>query len=171
MTRRTFHFLSSLSLLLLVALSLLCLNGVYLGSVRTVGLMIGFTNRDRNIGVAVFTDGTRDPSGRAFDPWKDMEVTVGNAGALSGTGNSIGLLLRPIPLATRGLSGYIVLVTWWWWLPGLALLPALRVAVWGRRQIVRRRAGIGRCEGCRYDMRATPDRCPECGREAKKVAT
>ena len=41
-----------------------------------------------------------------------------------------------------------------------ALLPVRWL--WGRH-VHRRRSHAGRCCSCGYDLRATPDRCPECG--------
>jgi hypothetical protein len=45
----------------------------------------------------------------------------------------------------------------------LAVLPVLWVVKITRR---RRRAHLGRCRNCGYDLRATPERCPECGASA-----
>jgi hypothetical protein len=43
-------------------------------------------------------------------------------------------------------------------------LTALLPSWWGyRRLIQRRRARTGACAACGYDLRASPERCPECG--------
>jgi hypothetical protein len=50
------------------------------------------------------------------------------------------------------------------WVPVIlaAVLPAWRLR---RRRQQRLRRETRRCAGCGYDLRATPDRCPECGTE------
>jgi hypothetical protein len=51
-------------------------------------------------------------------------------------------------------------------LPNVLALPLLRVlpfAYLRRAKRDDRAARAGRCAACGYDLRATPDRCPECG--------
>jgi hypothetical protein len=45
------------------------------------------------------------------------------------------------------------------WLP--ASVSAVLPALWLSKRLRRRRRGL--CRVCGYDLRATPDRCPECG--------
>jgi hypothetical protein len=54
-----------------------------------------------------------------------------------------------------------------WLLALIATFPIIwSVSVTARR---RRRASYGRCTQCGYDLRASPERCPECGKPAAFV--
>lgn len=58
-------------------------------------------------------------------------------------------------------SQYVVTGAFWPLLFVAGMLPVWRFVSYGRRVIRRQRKGV--CFECGYDLRATPDRCPECG--------
>jgi hypothetical protein len=98
-----------------------------------------------------FRSGTLDDNSQSLD------------GELSGPSDP------PDVRADLHLSGNDVLAELRYWplLLALCILPAtwLSIQVGRRRQLTRRRASR-LCVHCGYDLRATADRCPECGRLA-----
>lgn len=70
-----------------------------------------------------------------------------------------------VPLQPRPLRTSELILPWW-----LLTIPYLfEIVTNGVRRYFDGRT-IGRCRRCGYDLRATPDRCPECGTEVGKPA-
>jgi hypothetical protein len=60
-------------------------------------------------------------------------------------------------------DGTMIMAPKWLLIALTALLPALWIEAWRRRRKMARRVSEGLCVTCGYDLRATPNRCPECG--------
>jgi hypothetical protein len=73
-------------------------------------------------------------------------------------GTPPGMLGRYAELRYSIVAPYSALCLSW------AALPAVRLT---RTVVRRRRSRVGVCPACGYDLRATPGRCPECGRVAE----
>jgi hypothetical protein len=71
--------------------------------------------------------------------------------------------LRQFTYAFGGRTMRFVVVPHWTLAAVFAVCPAVRVRRWARRHA---RVRTGHCRACGYDLRATPERCPECGRTA-----
>jgi len=56
-------------------------------------------------------------------------------------------------------TGFVVGVPYWFIFVIAAIMPTARLA----KRLLRKRPAPGHCLKCHYDLRATRDRCPECG--------
>ena len=66
-------------------------------------------------------------------------------------------------------SQYVITGSFWSLLLAASLLPAWWLANHAyRRRLTRRRIASGSCIACGYDLRASRERCPECGMVAGK---
>jgi hypothetical protein len=68
----------------------------------------------------------------------------------------------------RRVAARALIVPYWAILFVSSVAPAVWVMKWRVRQ---RRLNSSLCAVCGYDLRATPDRCPECGAQATTGAT
>ena len=76
--------------------------------------------------------------------------------------NALGFGFKRVP-GTRAGIGWALTVPHYAFCALFAALPAVRIWLLVRSSNARR---SGRCASCGYDLRATPDRCPECGTAA-----
>lgn len=60
----------------------------------------------------------------------------------------------------RGIGIWVVAV----------LIAVLTERAYVRREVAIHRRNLGHCLGCGYDLRESPDRCPECGRAVDRKA-
>lgn len=62
-----------------------------------------------------------------------------------------------------------LIVPYWMLAVSFAVLPFVTVIRSKRRRWKQKRLAGGLCEACGYDLRATPQRCPECGTVSRLV--
>src|SRR5256885_17947 len=99
-------------------------------------------------------DGVLNPTGAWFHNFR-----------VQSTGLTLGDATGAVIWQVRGYYGAVE-IPWW----SLLLLFSPPPALWllARRRIrSRRRDGL--CPACGYDLRATPDACPECGQTARRL--
>ena len=173
MTRRLLNFLSALSLLLCVAVALL-----WVRSFKSSEL-ISWVRRDATGSRLAATSCMASRGGVAvsLERWEaDQSKRAGACGPGLHHESDVAYELDVNPLgfgagrtddtnlgpAGVGSADWVV-VPLWTLAAALASPPALSCAAALRRRRLNR---AGHCPACGYDLRATPDRCPECGKEA-----
>ena len=126
------------------------------GGMRAAGVM----NGRGGVALAAVTDTQYHAELDGFFYERERPIYAGNAGSQPARWKALGFMA--IRLASAGETGWAVVVPLW-----ALLLPAAAVPLWhygaSPRRRRRPRQRLGLCVVCGYDLRATADRCPECG--------
>jgi hypothetical protein len=180
MRRRLFNILAGLSLLLCVALIARCVRAIwyndyifYSGRLvpTSAGYRIsGFDTEWVHGSLGIRFDRGRLPIGHSYDlrpGWHWARVETWSGGYLRAGHHWAGFGWgyagnESIPSTGGTWDMFYLVLPNWVLICATALLPALRVYTFCQRES-RRRIRLGLCLNCGYDLRATPDRCPECG--------
>jgi hypothetical protein len=182
MKRRILPILSALSLLLCVAVCVLWLDSYrgprfvfynWLVTGPPVEVRSAYWSSDRGVGF-VATDRTIAESQSRADSWINdptprgfRKITFG--GGPTSHGPLGGFTRRFIRERNANLQLRVQVLgigaPYWFCAAVTAALPAAWLLRWRRRRLAHRRASLGLCPACGYDLRSTPDRCPECGAE------
>ena len=109
--------------------------------------------------------GPKYQSDAARPPFDYLRLLGGSAGDRDSSREYGGFAWHEKRNTPRGTLHAMGTAPFWGLALVTALLPLGRAVIW-RRSVVRRRRGrrLGLCPACGYDLRATPGRCPECGK-------
>ena len=77
--------------------------------------------------------------------------------------NRLGFFYLSKPVLGPNTSLVVISLPHWFVICIWALASFALVRSWQRRHLARKRLAEGHCLVCGYDLRATADRCPECG--------
>jgi hypothetical protein len=168
--RRLLSLLTGLSLVMCVAAAVLWVRSYSLAQ------FVGWSDRDRFVGALSSHGLVRLEHGSypGDDPGWSYVAYPPPAGASTGLWREAlardrhGRRLRDIGIAYARVDYHgdgrrvrrALYLPHWLLVAATIAAPAWRV---GRMIRARRRPAAGRCPRCGYDLRATPERCPECG--------
>jgi hypothetical protein len=182
--RKLFNLAAAVSAVLCVAVGVLWVRGVregdwiaYVaeGRAPSVAEWHGVISAREGLGVTWGRLGGQTTNGADEAAWRKRLLPVGwnwrpGQFEAAGTSSMLGITYHKLdrPIAATWSSqvfrseSRFVGMRHWLLVALLALAPAARAAR-RLRDRHRRRRQLGLCPSCGYDLRATPDRCPECG--------
>lgn len=148
----------TLSTIVRRALSILQTTSTALAAVTLLLIVVSLSRSVWLPNVAMF-------QGRLLVHWPPTEV-VANGQPLVETVGMMGVYYQHVRLPASGQASdppvsNVVLVYLYSPLVLFSILPVARLSGWYLRRL--RGPQPGYCRKCSYDLRATPDRCPECG--------
>src|SRR5665213_547726 len=196
MFRRSLPFISAVSLLLCVALSVLWVrsyrmeDGLFFyrthWSSRPAGESNTWYTRDTS-SAGIFWDRGILLVAHLREMKASLDVdTVASDRRSNPEGNRLRLWHRPAQGRWRGIRaghGFIIVVLsggqprrrvyvsipFWAAFALTLIFPAISLRRWIGWLLRRRAPAAGLCMRCGYDLRATPDRCPECGKLVSSI--